>query len=71
MEVPAEGLLHGAVSLERGASGWVRPLRFFPSQLRALGSCAAWHPSLYRAQARTTSGIVVEFETDASECASR
>ena len=69
MEVPAEGLLHGAVSLERGASGWVRPLRFFPSQLRALGSCAAWHPSLYRAQARTTSGIVVEFETDASECA--
>lgn len=41
MEVPAEGLLHGAVSLERGASGWVRPLRFFPSQLRALGSCAA------------------------------
>ena len=69
MEVPVEGLLHGAVSLERGAAGWVRPLRFFPSQLRALGSCAAWHPSLYRAQARTTSGVVVEFETDASECA--
>lgn len=69
VEAPAEGLLHGAVSVERTKDGWVRPLRFFPSQLRALGSCAAWHPSLYRAQARTTSGIVVEFETDASECA--
>lgn len=69
LEVPASRFLHGAVSSERGADGWVRPLRFFPTQLRALGSCAAWHPALFRSMARATSGITVEFLTDAREVA--
>lgn len=67
--VPAAGLLHGAVTLVERDFRWVRPLRFSDDQLRALGSCQAWHPGLYRQMARTTAGICVEFETDATEVA--
>ena len=66
---PAAGLLHGAVSAVEQDFRWVRPLRFSDDQLRALGSCQAWHPGLFRQMARTTSGICVEFETDAAEIA--
>ncbi len=66
---PAAGLLHGAVSAIEQDFRWVRPLRFADEQLRALGSCQAWHPGLFRQMARTTAGICVEFETDATEVA--
>ena len=66
---PAAGLLHGAVSAIEQDYRWVRPLRFSEDQVRALGSCQAWHPGLYRQMARTTAGIVVEFETDSREVA--
>ena len=66
---PAAGLLHGAVSAIERDFRWVRPLRFSDEQLRALGSCQAWHPGLFRQMARTTAGICVEFETDATEVA--
>ncbi|WP_148138347.1 GDSL-type esterase/lipase family protein [Olsenella sp. HMSC062G07] len=65
--VAARSLLHGCVSVEEGADGWLWPLRFSASQLRALGSVRAWHPGLYRAMARTTAGICLEFVTDASQ----
>ena len=67
--MPAAGLLHGVVSAVERDFRWVRPLRFSDEQLRALGSCQAWHPGLFRQMARTTAGICVEFETDAREVA--
>ena len=66
---PAAGLLHGAVSAVERDYRWVRPMRFVDEQLRALGSVQAWHPGLFRQMARTTAGICVEFETDATEVA--
>ncbi len=63
---PAAGLLHGAVGAVAHDYRWVRPLRFSEDQIRALGSCQAWHPGLYRQMARTTAGVRVEFETDAN-----
>ena len=66
VSVPAEGLLHGAVWAEPKGHGWVHPWRFAKSQLKAIGSCRAWHPGLYRAMAACTAGITVEFETDSS-----
>ncbi len=66
---PAAGLLHGIVGAVEQDSRWVRPLRFSEEQLRALGSCQAWHPGLFRQMARTTAGVCVEFETDAREVA--
>lgn len=66
---PAAGLLHGAVNVVEGGHRWCRPFRLSEDQLRALGSCQAWHPGLFRQMARTTSGICVEFETDAREVA--
>ena len=65
--VPAAGLLHGAVTAVEQDYRWMRPLRFSDDQVRALGSCQAWHPGLYRQMARTTAGICIEFETDALE----
>lgn len=67
--VDARDLLHGALSVTPTEDGWWRPSRFTPAQERALASCAAWHPSLYRQMAQATSGIVVEFVTDAEEVA--
>lgn len=65
--VPARELLHGALRAETLGAGWVRPHRFGISQERALGSCLAWHPGLYRSMATCTAGVTVEFETDSSE----
>ena len=67
--VPAEGLLHGAVHVERLAFGWVRPWRALPSQRRALTSCMAWYPGIFRQMAACTAGITLEFETDSSHVA--
>lgn len=65
----AADFLQGALDRETDPYGWVRPLRFLPAQLRALGSCQAWHPGLYRQMARATAGISLEFETNASQIA--
>lgn len=65
----AEGLLHGHVRAEKARDGWCRPWRLSDEQVRMLGSASAWHPGLYRQMARCTSGIVLEFTTDASEVA--
>lgn len=65
----ASTLLHGAIRLVREADGWVRPWRFSEEQMRALGSCQAWHPGLFRQMARTTAGVCIEFDTDSSEVA--
>lgn len=62
----AEELLHGAVRVERVADGWVRPWRVLPSQLRALESCLAWYPGIFRQMAACTAGVALEFATDAS-----
>ncbi len=66
---PAAELLHGCVHIERQREGWVRPWRLTPHQMRALGSCQAWHPGLFRQMAAATSGICLELETDSSEVA--
>ncbi len=65
----ARELLHGALRTSDEGEGWVRPWRFSPIQMRALGSCQAWHPGLYRQMARTTAGVTLEFTTDSSEFA--
>jgi len=58
-------LLHGCVRTEAAEDeGWVRPQRFYDAQLKAIGSCQAWHPGLYRQMAACTAGVTVEFETD-------
>lgn len=44
----------------------MRPWRFSDRQMRALSSAGAWYPGLFRQMAAATSGITVEFETDAS-----
>lgn len=69
VSAPAAGLVHGTVSMVEQDYRWVRPLRFTEEQMRALGSCQAWHPGLYRQMARTTAGVCVEFDTDAYEIA--
>ena len=65
----ASALLHGAVRVESEQGGWCRPWRLSAEQMRALGSCQAWHPGLFRQMGRATSGICVEFTTDSSEVA--
>ncbi len=65
----ASSLLHGAIRTTAEGDGWVRPWRFSEEQMRALGSCQAWHPGLFRQMARATSGVCLEFETDSSEVA--
>ena len=69
LQVDAAPLLHGALRTAEERDGWVRPWRFSADQLRALGSCQAWHPGLFRQMARTTAGVSLEFETDSSEIA--
>ena len=61
----AADLLHGAAWVEELTGGFVRPWRFLLAQRRALESCMAWYPGIYRQMARCTSGIALEFETDA------
>lgn len=60
-------LLHGCVRLTAEGAGWLRPWRFTEGQVRAMGSCQAWHPGLLRQMARCTAGICLEFDTDATE----
>ena len=67
--VPARELVRGALRVEELGAGWARPHRFGISQERALGSCLAWHPGLYRTMATCTSGVRLEFETDSTEVA--
>ena len=62
----AEGLLHGVVGSDTDENGWTRPQRFTAGQLKALGSCRAWHPGLYRQLAAATAGVSLQFETDSS-----
>ena len=75
VQMPARLLLHGSLRLEETVPtspdevGWVRPWRLGERQVRALGSCTAWHPGLYSQMARATSGVLVEFTTDAEEVA--
>lgn len=59
--------LHGQLRCVDEGGGWVRPWRFSADQMRALGSCQAWHPGLFRQMARTTAGICLELTTDSSE----
>lgn len=66
VSAPAEELLHGAVWTEELGRGWIRPWRFTKGQLKAIGSCRAWHPGLYRTMAACTAGVCLEFETDSS-----
>ena len=61
----AVDFLHGHVR-STDEAGWVRPWRLTGMQVRALSSCMAWHPGLYRQMAACTAGITVEAETDAS-----
>lgn len=63
----ASELVRGAAWLEDAGAKWVRPHRFWPEQERALGSCAAWYPGIYRQMAPCCAGVRLEFETDASE----
>ena len=63
----ASELVRGVAWLEDVGAKWVRPHRFWPEQERALGSCAAWYPGIYRQMAPCCAGVRLEFETDASE----
>ena len=65
----AAGLLRGAVRTEELPNGWVRPRRFFYEQERALSSCMAWYPGIYRQMSAATAGVRLDFETDATELA--
>lgn len=66
LSVPAASLLHGAIDTETEKGGWVRPVRFAPAQLRAIGSVRAWHPGYYRQLAACATGVTLEFDTDAT-----
>lgn len=63
----ASEFLHGCVAVDELAHGWVRPQRLFAEQRRALESCLAWYPGIYRQMATCTTGISLELETDATE----
>ena len=69
MSAGASGFLHGALGFTTDKDGWVRPSRFAPEQLRAVGSVRAWHPGLYRQLAVATAGVCLEMETDATRLA--
>lgn len=67
--VHAADYVHGALELATGSDGWVRPSRFLAAQRRALSSCLAWHPGVYRQMASTTAGVCIRFVTDATRIA--
>jgi GNAT superfamily N-acetyltransferase len=46
---------------------WLVPSRFAPEQVRALSSCAAWHPAMFSQMAQATAGIRLVVSTDADE----
>lgn len=61
-----ESLVRGALNVSHERDGGLRPERFTPAQLRALGSCRAWHPGPFRKLAACTSGVCLDFVTDSS-----
>ena len=63
----ASEFLHGCVSVDELAHGWVRPQRLYAEQRRALESCLAWYPGIYRQMATCCAGVSLELETDATE----
>lgn len=67
--VCATDYLRGAVEYETDADGWAHPHRFGALQRRALASCLAWHPGIYRQAAVATAGVCLRFATDANEVA--
>ena len=67
--VPASRFVRGAARLQELGRGWVRPWRFLAPQVRALESCLAWYPGIYRQMAPCTAGVCLEFDTDATELA--
>lgn len=66
VRLPAKDFLKGALWVEDENFGWVRPERFYPEQKRALVSCAAWYPGVFRQMAECTSGVSLEFLTDST-----
>ena len=62
----AADYLWGVLETKKSMDGWVRPFRFSAAQRRALTSCLAWHPGIYRQMSATTSGVCVRFTTDAT-----
>ena len=67
--VPAVDYLRGALDVAELPNGWQRPVRVQESVLRALTSCEANHPGLFRQMASATSGMCLRLATDASELA--
>lgn len=67
--IPTSELVQGALWLEDAWHGWVRPERFLSEQKRALTSCMAWYPGIYRQMVECTSGIVLDFLTDSQNLA--
>lgn len=65
----AADFLRGCVDVRHEPSGWERPVRFLPSQLRTLESCMAWHPGQFLQMSRTTAGVCLRLRTDATEVA--
>jgi hypothetical protein len=65
----AADLLRGAAWAEELSGRWVRPKRFFYEQERALSSCMAWYPGIFRQMSAATAGVRLDFETDATELA--
>lgn len=66
LRVGASRLLSGAVCTSDAGEGWLRPARLTSAQMRAIGSCQAWHPGYFKPLARCTSGICLEFVTDSA-----
>lgn len=66
VRVLARDVLKGHVDIEELAGGWVRPWRFLVSQRRALESCMAWYPGIFRQMADCTAGVRLAFETDST-----
>ena len=62
----AVDFLHSYIDTIKEAGNWFRPTRFTDVQTRVVSSCMAWHPGLYRQMATCTSGIFLEFITDAT-----
>ncbi len=69
VSVSAHELARGMHSFDDAGSGWMRPRRLSVAQARALESCLAWHPGLYRQMARTSAGVCLRFATDGAEVA--
>lgn len=63
------GFLCGCVEIEPVNGGWLRPRRLSGMQTRALSSCLASRPGLFRQMAQSTSGVCLRFATDADEIA--